>query len=167
MDDKLDNQLTPQEAPATPKNGNSAPKNIPLIRLLELRKKGLSFSEIGQLVGCSMQDTQQRLAPFMEALEHLPAIKEHRADLLTVYGHTMLATLRPEDIQKASAYQRVGMAGLLHNMERLERGQSTANIATADYTAKLVYLRTEREHLEAALGGPITDESEESEVLDV
>ena len=164
MDDKPANQLTPQEAPAIPKNGNSAPKNIPLIRLIELRKKGLSFSEIGQLLGCSMQDAQQRLAPFMEAIEHLPAIKEHRADLLTVYGHTMLATLSAGDIQKASAYQRVGMAGLLHNMERLERGQSTANVSVADYTAKLVDLRTERERLEAALGGPITDESE---VIDV
>ena len=164
MDDKPANQLTSQEVPGTPKNGSSAHKNIPLIRVLELRKKGLSFNEIGAIVGCSHQDVQQRLAPFTEALEHLPTIKEHRADLFTVYGHGILSSLQAEDIAKASAYQRVGMAGLLHNMERLERGQSTANVSVADYTAKLVDLRTERERLEAALGGPITDESE---VIDV
>ena len=144
------------------KSSSSAHKNISLVRLIELRRKNLSFPEIAKLVGTSHQNVQERLAPFLEAIENLPAIKTHRADLFTVYGHGILSTLHADDIEKASAYQRVGMAGLLHNMERLERGQSTENVAYADLTRGLDQLRAQRRELEAQLSM-----ADDSEVVDV
>ena len=153
MNDKLANQITtPQEAPPAPKNGSSAHKGIPLIRLIELRKKGLSYPEIGQLVGCSHQSVQERLAPFMEAIENLPAIKDHRADLFTVYGHSILSSLQEGDIKEASLLQRVTAMGILYDKERLERGQSTANVAYADLGRSVAASEARKADLMAKLG---------------
>ena len=157
MDEKPANQLTP-------KNGSSAHKGIPLIRVLELRKKGLSTTDIAKILDCSPETIAYHLKPFLTGIDYLPAIREHRADLFTVVGHGLVESIGEDVIKDASLLQRVTAMGILYDKERLERGQSTSNVSVADYTAKLVDLRTERERLEAALGGPITDESE---VLDV
>ena len=141
---------TPDPAPIN--GSSSAHKDISLIRLIELKKKGLSFQEVAAIAKSSKQNVQQRLEPFMDAIQHLDAIKEHRADHLTVISHSVLSSLTGEDIQKASAYQRVGMAGLLHNMERLERGQSTANVAYADMGRSVAAAEARKADLMAKLG---------------
>ncbi len=105
---------------------------IPLSRIIELRNKQLTYEEIGQIVGCTRQNIAQRLQPVMQDVEGLPAWKENRADVLAVYQHKLLNSLTSEELQKASPYQKVGMFGILYDKERLERGQSTANVSYAD-----------------------------------
>jgi hypothetical protein len=55
--------------------------------------------------------------------------KKHRADILTGLQHKILSTLTTEDIKAASLLQRVTATGILHDKERLERGQATDIVA--------------------------------------
>jgi len=106
-----------------------APKDIPLQKLIELRSKGLSYQEIAKIVGCSKPNVFYRLQEYKEEIDNLEAFKKHRADILSLKQSQILNSLTIEDIKECSAYQRVGMFGILHQNERLARDQSTGNIA--------------------------------------
>lgn len=111
-----------------------APKGIPISKLIEYRNKDLSYQDIADLVGCSKPNVYARLKQYDGEIKSLKSYKENRADVLAVVGSKMLNSLTSNDIEKASAYQRVGMFALLYDKERLERGQSTSNIAYANMT---------------------------------
>lgn len=125
---KADELVTTDE-PELPALLNDLNGPAPIAKVIELRNKGLSYTEVGAILGVTKEAIYQRLKPFLPSVDNLQAVKDNRADTLTVVGDSVLTSLTEEDIQKASAYQKVGMAGLLHNMERLERDKSTANIA--------------------------------------
>ena len=131
---------------------NRIKENIPLSRIIELRNKSLSYSEIGAILGCSEANLCQRLRPFRHSIDNLKSIKDNRADTLTVISDTLLTSLSEDEIKKASAYQRVGMFGVLYDKERLERGQSTENIAYNDMTRSAKALAQEIQDLQAKLG---------------
>ena len=68
--------------PAPPKRARKsgspgAHKGIPLIRVLELRKKGLSTPDIAKILGCTKETICYRLRPFLTGIEHLQAIRAH------------------------------------------------------------------------------------------
>ena len=125
---------------------------IPLNKIIELRNKRLSFSEIGKILGCTKQNISQRLQPLLNEVDNLKSFKENKADILAVQQARLLNHLTTEDIKKSSAYQKVGMFSVLHNQERLERGESTANIAYADLSGKLEEVQAKRKALEVELG---------------
>ena len=101
----------------------------PIAKLIELRNKGLTYEEIGNMLGRSKVTIFQRLKPFKKHIDNLEAIKKYKADTLAVYQSAILDSLTEADLKKASAYQKVGMYGILYDKERLERGQSTGNLS--------------------------------------
>lgn len=119
-------QLNPVRLP------ESAPKGIPLAKLIEYRNKGLSYQEIANIVGCSKQNISERLQYFTSSINHLQAVKENRADTLTVVSDTILNSLTPAEIKKAPFGTKITAYGILYDKERLERGQSTENISYSD-----------------------------------
>ena len=125
---------------------------IPISRLIELRKKNLSYNEIAELVGRTKQTVHKRLQPYVEDINNLQSFKDHRADILAVHQARLLNSLTPDAIKECSPYQRVGMFGILYDKERIERGMSTQNIAYADYSAKLSDLEKEEMELRKLLG---------------
>ena len=131
---------------------------VPLAKIIELRNKKLSYDEIGTLLGCTRQNIHQRLQPFRQSIDHLKSVKDNRADTLAVVSDTLLNSLTGTDIKSASAYQRVGMYGILYDKERLERGQTTANIGHVDFTGQLKDLEAQEAALMAELGMTPEDE---------
>ena len=107
---------------------DTAPKGIPIETILEYRKKKLSCAEIGVLLGCDKSNISRRLQPYQDDIDNLDLYKTHRADIIALTGRQILKHLTPDRLEKASAYQLAGMYGILYDKERLERGQSTANI---------------------------------------
>jgi len=107
-----------------------SPKYTPIEKILKYRKQGLSLPEIGGILGISKQAVHQRLQPYAEELENLEDYKEHRADILALKGRQILKNIDNDRLEKASAYQLAGMYGILYDKERLERGESTHNIAS-------------------------------------
>ena len=141
--------------PAEPKPTGGRPlleDTIPIGKLIELRNKGLSYNEIAIIVGCSKTNAFERLAEYSNDIDNLKSFKENKADILAVQQSRLLNNLTMEDIKKSSAYQKVGMFSVLHNQERLERGESTSNIAYADLTGKLDEMQAKRKALEKELG---------------
>jgi len=93
----------------------------------------LSYSEIAAIQGVSPQAIHGRIKNLLPP-DELNVYKDHRADILAGLQAKILSHLDDDRLSKASAYQLVGSAGLLYDKERLERGMSTANLAslTAD-----------------------------------
>jgi predicted DNA-binding protein YlxM (UPF0122 family) len=104
-------------------------KPVPVEKLLKWRKQGLSYAEIGNLAGVSKQAVHQRLALYRDAVENLPAFKEHRADLFAVQQSRLLNSLTDKDIKSMAPASRVVSAGILYDKERLESNKSTSNQA--------------------------------------
>ena len=125
---------------------------IPLSKIIELRNKGLSYTDIGSLLGCTRENICQRLKPYRSEVDNLKSFKDNKADILAVHQSRLLNNLTDEDIKKSSGYQKVGMFSVLHNQERLERGESTQNIAYADLTKNMTELQAKRKALEIELG---------------
>lgn len=105
--------------------------DIAIETLIEYRSRGLSLSEIGRLTGCSKQNVHARLQALDHDITTLSEYKKHKADILTLKGKQILKYIDDEKLQKASAYQLTGMFGIINQHDRLERDQSTSNIATA------------------------------------
>jgi len=106
-----------------------APKGIPIEKIIEYRRKGLSTRKIAKLIGCGHTNIVKRLQAIAEDIDTLPQYKTHKADILTLTGKRILNHLTDAKLQKASAYQLTGMFGVINEHDRLERGQSTDNIA--------------------------------------
>ena len=161
----MDDELSIPKAP-----GKHLSPPAPIAKFIDLRLKGLSYREIAAIIGCSEANVSDRLQPYLQSITHLDAIKRHRADTLAVVGDTVLTSLSGEDIAKASGYQKIGMYGILYDKERLERGQSTANISVVDLTLSLAEITRQREDLERQVVGArdeLSSLTDGSEVIDV
>lgn len=103
---------------------------IDIQQAIELRCKGLSYQEIADYFGVAKPSVWEALRPYVHDIEiNLDTFKEKRADLMAHAQARTLALLTNEDIQKASARDKVIIFGTLYDKERLERGQSTSNIS--------------------------------------
>ena len=108
---------------------DSPDKPVPVEKLLKWRKQGLSYSEIGKMIGRSKQAVHQRLQPYLDAIENLPAFKENRADIFAIHQQRLLNSLTDDDIKRIPPGSRFTGVGILYDKERLERGESTANVS--------------------------------------
>ena len=103
-------------------------KGIPLEDILELRRKDLTLKQISVILGCSEANVHKRLKGFAPVQVKIDRYKRHRADLLTLTQATLHDSITPAVINEASLLQRTTALGILYDKERLERGQSTANV---------------------------------------
>jgi len=141
---KTETSTPDEEIPTLDPDSMTKPqKDIPISAIVEYRNKGLTYREIGELLGCTKQNIHERLQPFIASIDTLPAVKGTRADVLAVVSDGILNSLTTEDIKKSSAYQKVGMYALLYDKERLERGESTQNVAHAHVSRDLQEILTE------------------------
>ena len=131
---------------------DSSDKPVSIERLLEYRKRGLSYAEIGKMAGVSKQAIHQRLQPYKDAIDNLPTFKEYRADLFAVQQSRLLNSLTDKDIKKMAPASRITSAAIMYDKERLERGKSTENISYADMEADREAIRKEMAELRTELG---------------
>ena len=125
---------------------------IPISKIIELRKRGLTYKEIGNILGCTRQNIELRLRPFKAEIEALPSFKEQKADVLAVFQQKILNSLTPGDIKSMPVGSRLTGFGILYDKERLERGQSTENISYADMEADRAAIKAEMAQLRKELG---------------
>lgn len=111
-----------------PDRSHYGTKQIKIEELLLLRAKGLSHSQIARVVGCTPSNITKRLQLVDDPIL-IEDFKSARADVLAYQQRRVLNHITDDKLKAASAYQLVGMFSLLHERERLERGQSTQNIA--------------------------------------
>lgn len=160
------NQLNTQDTATLPDLPSSRPKFIPLEKIIGLRSKGLTHADIAKLLGCSRPAISQRLGGLEDNMNALNAYKEHKADYLAFQQQRMLDSLTADDIKKASAYQRIGMFGILYDKERVERGLLTDIVGYVDLNKALDQVIAARTKLQEELGLTDLDRAELGDTMD-
>ena len=116
--------------------GLTAAKNTHFATLVKLKEKypNISAKNLGKLVGISKQAVCQMFARHgvdfrtgqVTALEEY---KVNRGDILAVKQIECLNAIDHNKLKKASARDLATVYGIMYDKERLERGQSTVNLA--------------------------------------
>lgn len=105
------------------------------IKELAQANPNLSHQQIGELVNVDRSTVTKVIAGFELDRAEVQQYTENRADILAALQRRLLVSITDDDIKRTSAAQRVTMAAILHDKERLERGQSTSNVLTIDVLA--------------------------------
>lgn len=110
-------------------------------KVLELRARGLSQSEIAGAVGLSetrVKQLVQQFKPVFSELENIEAYQSVRKDLLSATELVLLKSLNdPEKLSKASANGIAYSFSQIFQARRLETGQSTQNVQQSVITVSL------------------------------
>lgn len=114
---------------------------IPIQTLQELRAKGLSYGQIGKIVGCSMQAAWERLQPFREELDQAEVLKDVEGKLQDALKMRLIKSLLSADLEKVPYGTKALAYCQIYDKARLERGQATA--ITADYVVLRARLEIE------------------------
>lgn len=100
-------------------------KNIPIERLLELRRKGLTFREIAKIVSCQPSNVSRRLKDYEGYIDFKNHTDRHYEYLLK----QIKDSIDLKDIKKASLHQKVVCMGILHDKIMQLRGKSQHNMS--------------------------------------
>lgn len=109
-------------------------RKIDIQKALELHFKGLNFSEIAKHFDVTKQAVRELIRRYLPVDISVEWFKKNKSAMIHAKQAQILNSLSPEDIKEASAYQKVGMFGILYDKGRLEDGQTTENVGYADYT---------------------------------
>ena len=96
-------------------------------------KNKLSYRQIGAVMGVSKDTIKDRLRPLKRLLKDPAAVdiyRENRADMMDAIERELATQILDEDKLKSASVNNIAYAmAQLNNIGRLERGQSTANVA--------------------------------------
>ena len=106
---------------------------IPIEQIINLAEKGNTFADIGKILGCSKQAISERLKKFNYTPARLKAWKKSKADVLALLQSNIVQSIDEDAIKKANLQQKMWAFGVAFDKERLERGQSTANISMFEH----------------------------------
>ena len=99
-------------------------------KMLDLKARGLTYQEIGDLCGgLSRQAVHRRIGGHFTDEEKLLHYKNNRADLLAATQERILSSIDDETISKANLQSKALAYGVLFDKERLERNLSTSNLS--------------------------------------
>lgn len=121
---------TPRNAPAT--DPSKRPKNTPITKVLAqvTKNPNLTTYELGKLNGVDHTAIVRLFQRHNIDRQRLEEYKSNRADFLAGLQEKVLAGITESDLEKASLRDKVISMGVLFDKERLERGQSTVNLAS-------------------------------------
>lgn len=126
-------------------------KNIPIETVIEYRNRGLSYTEIAKLTGCSRQNVQQRLETVEYSKEDIENFKKHRGDVFAFLQSKLINSIDSDAIKEMQPYQRIVGASILYDKERLEQGKSTGNINILEVSASIEELQKQAANLRKTL----------------
>lgn len=99
-------------------------------KISELVAQGIkSPAEIAEKTGVTPQAASQQLSQYIKDVTALDDYKKNRADILADTQRRVLSAMSDSDIKKASGKDKALMYGIFYDKERLERGESTSNMA--------------------------------------
>ena len=135
---------------------NHPQAKIDVGKALELRMvKGWTYQQIATHFSCTKSAVGKALGKYIHALKN-PEItkqfKERKAELLeSVQSQLICDLVDPKRRKKASLNNTAYAVGQLDNMIRLERGQSTENVAYQELTAEGDEIQARKRELQEML----------------
>ncbi len=127
-------------------------KDIPLTKIIELKRKNLSLQQIADICKCSKQNIWQRL----QDCEEFEEFSRDTAVHYEVLQHRIISSIDDADIKKTPMTQRVVAVGILEDKKRIIRGQATERIDTFALTAELSAVEKRIKELEEKKTGKLT-----------
>lgn len=135
-----------------PAKPGRAPK-IPIALLIAEFKSGKTAVQIANQYGVTPETVWGMCRKHGFSVKSLQAYKAQKADLLAFRQSQLLEAMSPEKIMGASLRDQATTFNILHNAERLERGQSTNNLSWAGLTDELGDVDAQIVLLEAKIKG--------------
>ena len=113
---------------------NPAARKVDIAKAIKLRMQNhMSYQDIGNVFGVTRSAIQKELKPllcFLDNPEATQHYRENRADFIDNVERVLTTHMVDEDKLKAASINNLAYAtAQLNNIGRLERGQSTANVA--------------------------------------
>ncbi|KAB0668952.1 hypothetical protein F6V30_14030 [Oryzomonas sagensis] len=127
----------PTEKTTRKKDPRKAPKHTPIKRIVAQLAAGNNKTQVAKNLNVSPNAVGQMLKRYGITDKHLESFKINRADIFAGLQETVAGSFSRADIKKASVRDRTILLGTLYDKERLERGQSTQNIAVRMASAVL------------------------------
>lgn len=129
---------------------------IDVAKALEMRlKQGRSYQEIADHFGVAKQSAHAALKRFSALIlqaGELQAFRSSKADVLeSVEAQLLIDLADPARRQKASLNNTAYALGQVSTLTRLEKGQSTSNVAYIDMARSLDDIRAQRIQLQESL----------------
>ena len=108
---------------------------IPIERLIEYRRKGLTMKEIGLLCECSEANVSKRLKHV--DMDGLDVFSKHKAEVFESKQRELINVLTPDKLNNMSASQAIVGAAILQDKIQTMRGNATEIIDHRVITASL------------------------------
>lgn len=106
-------------------------------KIIELKVKGVELPAIAAASGVSLATVKRTIQKFGAVFTELEQVQEFRAGKSDILDAALLTFLKSavsrDKLDKASVNNLAYAARQVHDMGRLERGQSTANVSTNNY----------------------------------
>jgi len=103
---------------------------ITLDDVVPLREKGLSFAQIGRLLGVSKQAVHQVFDKHGFDAGTVERFRANRGAILADLQRRLLKSMTDAEVKRMAPRDRVVALGICFDKERLETGQSTFNLSS-------------------------------------
>lgn len=113
--------LTPEELTALTESPPTANKDVSIIDIVALRKKGLTLEQIGKILGCTRQNIHHHLSQLQADMSTVDNYKTNRADIFATKQVQLLNALTPDAIKKMPGFQQILGIGVFYDKEQEER----------------------------------------------
>lgn len=113
---------------------------LSLERMINLKLSGLTYSEVGKVMGCSEENVVKRLTPYRDTIAGLKTFQDNKADIYDFHQTRILDGIDEKKIKDAKLYDLIRSAGQLEDMGRKVRGlDAHTNINVFSLTVKAAY----------------------------
>ena len=120
--------------------------------LIAYMQNGLSAAEVARMYGVNNQAIYLKLKRHGIDIKGLKCWKERKADVLSHLQMQIAEAIDNKKIQNTSLRDLATSFNIMHNAERLERGQSTQNVGLSAMLQSLQELEAAEAKLKAQIG---------------
>ena len=117
-----------------------------------MRKQGMTMQSIANAMNCTYSNIQQILQRECITVDKLQDFKSQRADLFADIQRKIILSMAQDDYKKVCPRDKAWIIGVLYDKERLERGQSTENVALCSIVEQINRNRISKSDIDNATG---------------
>lgn len=130
------------------------PTGIPIEAIVEYAEQGLTTRDIAKLIGCDHSNVVHRLKAVGFTRESNTFWSKHKVKVMQTLQSKILNSISPIHLKKANLQSLLTSFGILYDKERLETGQSTANVSSWSHIITSAEAQAEKSGVNIAPSAP-------------
>jgi hypothetical protein len=113
---------------------------LSLERMMVLKVSGLTYEEVGKVMGCSQENVIKRLTPYRDTINGLRDFQDNKADMYDIIQSRIIAGIDEKKIREAKLFDLIRSADSLETMGRKVRGlDAHKNVNVFSITVKAAF----------------------------